>query len=310
MRPAVADDVDFWCRLLSTDPRLARDPVRVRDSWEKPAPGVQRERSLILEGGIPVGILRVWAGPPVEGRPRFVDVAAAFLEGEERSDLRDTAWDLVEDRARELGANAITSHCLDHETAHREYLAGRGYLLDRAGIINGLRIGDQRERFLALAAESAAAQRAAGVELTTLDRLPGSHRPLYELLLEAESDIPSTIPIVSDTYEVFVDGLRKPWTGEHRVWVAVAEGRPVGISYLAYHPTTGNVGTELTGVARSHRGRGIARALKLQTIAQALDAGVDQVYTENDAENEPILKINRSFGYEPVRQTLLFRKPA
>src|SRR5690348_12799392 len=169
VRAAVADDVEFWCRVLSTDPRLAWDPVKVRDSWDKPSPGVQRERSLILEGGIPVGILRVWAGPPAEGRPRFVDVGAGFLEGEERADLRDAAWDLAEERARDLGADVITSRCLDHETALREYLAGRGYLLDRAGFISGLRIGDQRERFQALAQESAEAQRAAGIELTTLD---------------------------------------------------------------------------------------------------------------------------------------------
>jgi len=308
VRPAAPDDVDFWCRVLSTDPRLAWDPVKVRDSWDKPQPGVQRERSLILEGGIPVGILRIWTAPPARGGPRFVDLAAGFLEGEERADLRDAAWDLAEDRARELGAEVMTTRCLDHETVQREYVATRGYLLDRAGIISGLRIGDQRERFQTLAAKSAASMREAGVELTTLDRLPDAHPALYEVMVEAESDIPNTIPIVSDTFEVFVDGLRKPWTGEHRVWVALAEGRPVGLSYLAYHPVTGNVFTELTGVARSHRGRGIARALKLQTIAQALDAGVDHLYTENDAENEAILRINRSFGYEPVRQALLFRK--
>ena len=44
VRPAAPDDVDFWCRVLSTDPRLAWDPVKVRDSWDKAQPGVQRER--------------------------------------------------------------------------------------------------------------------------------------------------------------------------------------------------------------------------------------------------------------------------
>ena len=173
---------------------------------------MQRERSLILEGGIPVGILKIWTAPPARGGPRFVDLAAGFLEGEERADLRDAAWDLAEDRARELGAEVMTTRCLDHETAQREYVATRGYLLDRAGIISGLRIGDQRERFQTLAAESAASMREAGVELTTLDRLPDAHPALYEVMVEAESDIPNTIPIVSDTFEVFVDGLRKPWT--------------------------------------------------------------------------------------------------
>src|SRR5690349_5609790 len=126
LRPAEADDVDLWCRVLSTDPRLAWDPVKVRDGWDRPQPGVRRERSLILEGGIPIRILRIWAGPPAAEGPRFVDVGAAFLEGEDRADLRDAAWDLAEERARELEADVLTARCLDHESAFREYLAERG----------------------------------------------------------------------------------------------------------------------------------------------------------------------------------------
>ena len=310
LRPAVIDDVDFWCRVRSTDPRLARDPMQARASWDDETPGVVRERSIILQGGIPIGILRVWLPPPAEGRPRFADLGAEFLDGEATDELRDAAWDMAEARARELGAEVLASHCYDHETERREYLAARGYLLDRAGIISGLRIGEQRERFLEEAAQTQEALRAAGVELTTMDRLPDGQRALYEVLMEAEADIPSTIPIVSESYEVFLKGLRQPWIGEHRVWVAVEGDRPLGMSWLKYEPVTGNVYTNFTGVARAARGRGLARALKLQTIVQALEAGVDMILTENDAENAPILKINRDFGYQPVRENLSFRKPA
>jgi GNAT superfamily N-acetyltransferase len=161
-----------------------------------------------------------------------------------------------------------------------------------------------------MAAEAESEMRKAAIELTTVDRLGGRYRELYEAFVEAESDIPSTVPIVHDSYERFVERLGKAWVGEHRVWVALKGERPVGMSWLAYYPTTGNVLTEMTGVVRSARGRGIARALKLKTIAQALDAGVDLILTRNDADNAPILKINRAFGYQPMRQVLIHRKPA
>ncbi len=310
LRPAGLEDVDLWCRLMSTDPRLALDPVVARDSWNRVPPGVLRERSIVQEGGIPIGILRLWRPPGRDGGPQFVDVGSGFLEGEGGPELRDAVWDHLEARAREVGADVITSQCLDHEAELLAYLERRGYGLEGAGIFSELRIGEQRERFLALAAESQARLHAAGVELTTLDRLSGAHRALHEVLLEAEADIPSTVPVVSAGYDQFLETLRKPWIGEGRVWVAVAAGRPVGISYLGYYPTTGSVFTNLTGVARAYRGRGIARGLKLQTIVQALEMGVTALLTHNDAENAPILKINRDFGYQPVRRQLLFRKPA
>ncbi|HEY8642639.1 MAG TPA: GNAT family N-acetyltransferase [Candidatus Dormibacteraeota bacterium] len=310
LRPAGSDDVEFWCRLRSTDPRLAVDPVVMRDRWDESPAGVLRERSVIQEGGIPIGILGIWRPRREDAGQQFVDVGVDFLDGHDAAELRDAAWDVAEDRARELGAEVITTRCLDHEAAHRAYLAERGYLLDRAGIISGLDIGASRERFLAMAAEAEAKLRAAGIELTTLDRVDDRYRELYEVFVEALSDIPTTAPIVPESFEQFVKMLRKPWVGEGRVWIAVADGRPVGMSWLGHYPTTGNVFTEMTGVARAGRGQGIARALKLQTIAQALDSGVHLILTENDADNVPILKINRAFGYQPLREALWLRKPA
>jgi GNAT superfamily N-acetyltransferase len=117
------------------------------------------------------------------------------------------------------------------------------------------------------------------------------------------------VPFVTQSFEQFARAVDRPWSGHHRVWVALQDGRPVGISWLTHSPVVGCVFTEMTGVARAARGRGVATALKLKTIEQALAAGVDTILTQNDADNAPILKINRGFGYRPLREQLLYRRP-
>ena len=71
----------------------------------------------------------------------------------------------------------------------------------------------------------------------------------------------------------------------------------VGISQLAYPPVRGVVSTDWTGTARKVRGRGVARALKCETLMQAIALGVDRVRTDNDSTNTPILHINETMGY-------------
>ena len=77
---------------------------------------------------------------------------------------------------------------------------------------------------------------------------------------------------------------------------------------LEYPPVRGVVGTAWTATARSVRGRGIARALKCETVAQAIALGVDRVRTGNDAQNDPILRINETMGYRLFKTRISFHK--
>lgn len=45
------------------------------------------------------------------------------------------------------------------------------------------------------------------------------------------------------------------------------------------------------------RGKGVARALKCETVMQAIALGVTRVRTDNDGQNAPILHINETMGY-------------
>jgi len=82
-----------------------------------------------------------------------------------------------------------------------------------------------------------------------------------------------------------------------RIWIAREDNDILGISQLSYPPVRGVVATDWTGVARKARGRGIARALKCETLMQAIVLGVDRVRTDNDSTNAPILHINETMGY-------------
>ena len=61
-------------------------------------------------------------------------------------------------------------------------------------------------------------------------------------------------------------------------------------------------------MVRAARNRGIARALKLECFAQAIELGVKTVRTGNDETNAPMLHINDSLGYRKGPGWIHFRK--
>jgi predicted GNAT superfamily acetyltransferase len=54
--------------------------------------------------------------------------------------------------------------------------------------------------------------------------------------------------------------------------------------------------TNFTGVDSAERRRGVATALKSALLVAAHDAGAEAVVTHNDDTNDPILRLNESFG--------------
>jgi len=91
--------------------------------------------------------------------------------------------------------------------------------------------------------------------------------------------------------------FKSPGLHEDRIWIARESDDIVGVSQLSYPPVRGVVATDWTGTARKVRGRGVARALKCETLMQAMVLGVDRVRTDNDSTNVPILHINETMGY-------------
>ena len=149
---------------------------------------------------------------------------------------------------------------------------------------------------------------AGGLRLATAADLGGEavYPALYEVSKASAADIPRSLPYVPLSYDAWRGWLRPPAVLPERVWVALSGDEPVGYSYLYFGSTP--VTTGYTGVLREHRGKGAARALKLATLAQAVELGAESVETDNDAENAPILHLNEELGYREVAGMLQLYK--
>lgn len=58
--------------------------------------------------------------------------------------------------------------------------------------------------------------------------------------------------------------------------------------------------TWMTGVAREHRGRGLAMAIKVDVLARAKAKGLRAMCTVNDEPNKAMRGVNLKLGYQPV----------
>jgi RimJ/RimL family protein N-acetyltransferase len=178
----------------------------------------------------------------------------------------------------------------------------RGYRETRQNRHWELDLVAHRKELLAAAERSREAMRRAGVLLATLqqDNAPETLRKVHELDLASTRDIPTTVPHKDLAFDVWCGMyFENPGVRKDRFWIARLGDEVVGMSLIEYPPERGVPTTEYTGTSPRYRGRGIARALKYETIEQAIELGVQRVRTDNDSENAPILHINAEMGYEP-----------
>jgi len=186
-------------------------------------------------------------------------------------------------------------------------LERKGYREVRRGRQWELDLTAHRERLLAGAEKGGEQMRKQGVRLLTLDQDTDPDRlaKLYAMSTMGERDIPTTVPMHKLSYDEWHHlWFDNPGTRADRFWIAREGDAIVGLSAIEYPPTRGCPWTAFTTTARSVRGRGIARALKYETVAQAIAVGVKRIRTQNDGENAPILHLNAQMGYAPIESML------
>ena len=141
-----------------------------------------------------------------------------------------------------------------------------------------------------------------GVELRTAADFADDPRPFFQLDAETTLDEPSDVDTEFTDYDVWVEeNWKHPLLNHDLTTIVLVDGRPAAFS-AAHTDGTGRYATAMTGTARAHRGRGLAKLAKNDSLHRARAAGCKEALTGNDAGNEPMLAINKWFGYE-IRAT-------
>ena len=219
---------------------------------------------------------------------------------EQRTDANLAAgFDLVEGRSRASGTSIFSLYVREDDERLIRFLEARGYREERRTKGWELDLVARRAALEEMAAQTRAKMRESGITIQTIDRDadPDKFHKIHEMSEEAASDVPTTVPHIREPFEQFMKWFDSPSVHLDRMWIAREGDDIVGISVLAYPRTRGNVWTDWTGTARKVRGRGVARALKLETVMQAIALGTKSVRTENDGANAPILHLNEEMGY-------------
>jgi mycothiol synthase len=93
------------------------------------------------------------------------------------------------------------------------------------------------------------------------------------------------------------------------VFCAFDDGRMVGYAALVTRPASPKVLEHgFTAVVRSHRGRGIATALKRTQLAWAAENGYRELVTYTQEGNKAMRAINVKLGYRPQPAWILVRR--
>jgi GNAT superfamily N-acetyltransferase len=297
--------------MSAVDPSDPWDSDSLAHDWEFEDRDEYVRRWILEAGGSRVGIADVNHYLWERTDERYVRVNAYLWPGKGSPEQLGAAFDEVEERGRAEQAQVLQAFSHASDRGRISFLEARAYEQDRHERQWELDLVANRGRILELAQRARDRMREQAVSLITLDRWdpPDALDQLYRLDMAATSDIPSTETFVPHDFENWQLWFKKPALHRDRFWLAIAGGRVIGLSVLLY-PKHGHVNTDFTGVAREARGRGIARALKLETLAQAIELGVKAVRTFNDGENAPILHLNEEFGYRELPGWLQLAKPA
>jgi GNAT superfamily N-acetyltransferase len=311
-RPASTDDAAFAADVdTAVRPSAPRDPVVYGYWWSQPDENWVIARYVVSRDGRPVGYAVAehprWGVQP----DRYGTVGGDLIPSERTPERLGALLAAMEARVISDGARIVSAYAAEDDATRNEAIQRRGYDEDRRTRRWELDLITNRERLLAMTEASRARMRDEGVRLLTLadDDDPRVMEKVWRLSEEAGDDVPTTQPRVPEELAAYTRWVNAPEIHHDRFWLARFGDDVVGVSALGYPPLRGVVNTEWTATARSVRGRGVARALKCETVAQAIALGVDRVRTGNDAANDPILHINETMGYRRIPGGVSYLKP-
>jgi GNAT superfamily N-acetyltransferase len=130
---------------------------------------------------------------------------------------------------------------------------------------------------------------------------------LHRAFVDTARDMPTQQHHDDLPFDAFVkQWFERPGSSTTGMFVAREGERIVGLTYTVFRPDSQGEVLD-TGVVRSHRRRGIARALKLMATRYAREQGMARVHTDSNAMNAAMLSLNHELDFRPGPMVITFR---
>jgi GNAT superfamily N-acetyltransferase len=308
LRAATLDDAGIVADLDTLrDPDEPADPVMVRHWWAMNDLSDKTMRLVAVNNGEAMAYVSARHEPWETSKMRYGNIRIGLRPDVFTNARFDELVTVVEKWLRSEGAGTSIARVREDFKKEVSGLERLGYREIRRTRSSELDLVEQRARIQTTVEACREEMRAQGVRLLRLsdDTDPQKVTKLYHMTVEAEKDIPTTAPWRVLPIEEWTQfWFENPGIREDRFWIAREGESIVGMSVLDFPVTRGVPYTAFTATARAVRGRGIARALKYETMNQAIELGCTRVRTNNDADNAPILRINKEMGYRLVMPIL------
>ena len=209
--------------------------------------------------------------------------------------------------ARENGATHLESKVFETDTTSLQFAEARGFKILHHSFNSSLDLTSFDEHRFDPLMDRLHSEGFRFFSLAEAGLTEENKRKLYEVNRASALDNPGNDRTFPDFYAFSKNVFEATWFRPDTQIIAAHGDRWVGLSALAIYPEEKYASNAFTGVLHEYRGRGLAQALKLQTILLARKEGMLSIRTNNDSENTPILTVNRKLGYlpEPGFYTLL-----
>jgi len=289
IRPAVSDS-DFAGYAEVWNATTPREPITVAETKRRLARQPWRLYLVANHGGRIVGC--GFAGrSDSSGRAFF---AVRVLPERRLRGIGTALYEGCRPHAVELDATTISGRIAEDDPDSRRWAANRGFV----------EVGRDVELVRELGNETPPLP-LEGIDIKELT--PVDHDAVYAIAVECWPDMATPEPVPAPPYDDWaLEELRGPV-----VFGAFDGGRMVAYAALVTCPASPEVLHHgFTAVVRSHRGRGIATALKREQIAWAAGHGYRELATQTQEGNEPMRAVNAKLGYRENLAWILVRREA
>lgn len=313
IRTATPDDFASVAEVRSaSDPNSPTTAEEVRRRVAQRDPALYHADLVAEQGGRVVGSLNVGHNDFAYAPWRYWGHLVVHPDFRRRglgSALFDQGMALLRDR----GAREVGGMLGETDAPGRRFLEARGFAQTWERFESRVQTaGFDFAPFQEVGARVAAS----GVRLISLAELaadPQRDRRLYELDWLLFQDVPMGQTLTKRPFEAWVEReLSDPHLDPDLSFVALDDavhdpltGPYVGYSTLA-RSSGGFYYIGMTGALRSHRGQGVAKALKLTAMRALAGRGGGEIRTFNDPPNTAMLAMNAQLGFVRVPSRLRY----